>query len=143
MSSDEIQIMDYYYYGTDKYTTQENVILSQLPSEFEINFIIRPQGSGYSGNTGTLATEVTGGTLLIGNVSSANPRLYLYLSSSVQQSMAVNTGVENEVTWKYENGVHTLINGTNTISLTGYVPSNLKCSATSNCYIKNIRVKKL
>ena len=144
MSSDEIQIMDYYYYGTSTYTTQNNLILSELPSEFECSFIIRPQ-SERDTNTGILSTQYPNGELYVGNISSWTIRATLYPTSATgqAQNMSLSTGTETNLIWKYENGVHTLTNGTNTISLTGYAPSNLKCSATSNCYIKNIKIKQL
>ena len=142
--SDETQIMDYYYYGIDKYTTQNNLILSEIPSNFECSFILRVSNST-SNNTGILSSTLNNGDLLVGNISSSNPQIALYPTTSTgsAQYMGINKNVETELTWKYENGVHTVTDGTNTISLTGYAPSDLKCSATSNCYIKNIIVKKL
>ena len=144
--TETIDIEDYWKYDSNTYNTQNNSILQSLPSNFECSFIMRSNGAS-SLNTAVLVTTTNGSEFYIGKTGSSSTFGTLYPTSSTSQAKNLpNNTIPNntdvEFIWKYENGMHTLSdkNG-HSVSLSGFTPSNLVCSATSNCIIKNIKVK--
>lgn len=136
------KIEDCYKYDTIAHNT--NTVLNYtLPSEFELQFTLYSV-STVSGNTCYLRFN-NSNTIFIGKATSSNRQVYFNDGSDHYLDSTVPESTDYTLTLTYENGVATLTDGVNTISLSiASLTSiyNVNVGRQDN-YIKNIKIKAL
>lgn len=135
-------VEDCYRYDTTVHNT--NTVLNySLPPEFELQFTLHSV-STVSGNTCYLRFN-NSNTIFIGKATSSNRNVYFYDGSDHLLGTTVPESTDYTLTLTYENGVATLTDGVNTLSLS--VASltsiyNVNVGRQDN-YVKNIKIKAL
>ena len=131
----------------DRYDTtvhNTNTVLNySLPSEFELQFTLYSTNAT-TGNTCYLRFN-NSNTIFIGKATTSNRNVYFHDSSDHLLGSTIPVSTEYVLTLTYENGVATLTDGVNTLSLSiSSLTSiyNVNVNRQDN-YVKNMKIKAL
>ena len=131
----------------DRYDTtvhNTNTVLNySLPSEFELQFTLYSTNAT-TGNTCYLRFN-NSNTIFIGKATTSNRDVYFYDGSNHLLGSTIPVSTEYVLILTYENGVATLTDGVNTLSLSiSSLTSiyNVNVNRQDN-YVKNMKIKAL